>query len=62
MSSSPQRSLESFGKLMCHQPNPYEDPRCQETNDPSERFFSFFPLDGAWRSQHSVSCSDVISV
>jgi hypothetical protein len=23
--------------------NPYEDPRCQETNSPYERIFSFFP-------------------
>jgi hypothetical protein len=43
-------------------PNTYEDPSCQETNDPYERFFSFLPLYGAWRSQHSVSCSDLISV
>ena len=25
------------------QPNTYEDPRCQETNSPYERIFSFFP-------------------
>src|SRR5262245_28365471 len=25
-------------------PNTYEDPDCQETDFPSERFFAFFPL------------------
>jgi hypothetical protein len=43
-------------------PNPYEDLSCQETNSPCERLFSFFPLYGALRSQHSVSCPNVIAV
>jgi hypothetical protein len=43
-------------------PNTYEDPGCQETHDPCERFFAFFPLSRAWRSQQTVVCSDVISV
>lgn len=35
------------GAVGCHThtaPNPYEDPRCQETDSPSERIFPFLPL------------------
>ena len=42
-------------------PNPYEVSSCQETNDPSERFFSFFSAYRAWRSLPSVACADSIS-
>src|SRR2546430_17155287 len=41
--------------------NPYEVSSCQETNDPSERFFSFFSAYRAWRSLPSVACADSIS-
>ena len=38
-------------------PNTYEGSPCQETNDPYERFFAFFPLSGFW-----VPASSAISL
>ena len=43
-------------------PNPYEDPRCQETNSPYERIFSFFPQLYPWCSQALATYSDFLAI
>jgi hypothetical protein len=37
-------------------------PVVKRQTTPCERFFAFFPLSRAWRSQQTGVCSDLISV
>jgi hypothetical protein len=43
-------------------PNPYEAPRCQETDYPYERIFCFVPPSRFWRSHPLAPWSDLISL
>ena len=56
------RSSESRVNGNSRGPNTYEAPSCQETHDPFERFFRFFPPVDAWRCQQTVSCPDLLAV
>ena len=53
---------EPYVLLVKSAPNPYEAPRCQETDYPRGADFGFFPPDRSWRSRPRVPCSDCISL